>query len=215
MHIAVRWQTLRSELNWTELYNCTSTLQFPTPQCTYTHGRYSAVRAAVVWRWTAIVTAYTIEWLVCITGMESVYCAVRTEYLDSPRGNWRVFTSRYGLNIYIHLEELGECLLRGTDWISRFASRNLESVYFVVRTEYIDSPRETWKVFTSRYGLNIYIHLEELGECLLRGTDWIFSFTSTKVKLAGRTVASVVSPQARVRFRSGLVRCLADKVLLE
>ena len=61
--------------------------------------------------------------------LESVYCAVRTEYIHLEEQ--RVFTARYGLNI--------------------FTSMSLESVYCAVRTE--------------------YIHLGGLGECLLRGTD--------------------------------------------
>jgi hypothetical protein len=165
--------------------------------------------------------------------LESVYCAVRAEYLYLPLGTWRVFTARYVLNIYIYLEEPGESLLRGTCWISIFTSRNLESVYCEVRAEYLYLLRGTWRFFTARYVLNIYIYLEEPGECLLRGTcwisifnleeigdyllrgtEWIFSFTSTTGKLAGRTVAAVVSPQARVRFSSVLVRFLVDRVLL-
>ena len=30
---------------------------------------------------TAIISLYSINWLVCITETESVYCAVRTEYI--------------------------------------------------------------------------------------------------------------------------------------
>ena len=85
-----------------------------------------------MWRWTAIVTTYTIEWLVCITGMESLLHG--TCWIYSPRGTWRVFTARYGLNIFTSRNK--ECLLRGTDWIY--------------------SHRWAWRVFTARYGLNIF-----------------------------------------------------------
>ena len=34
-----------------------------------------------IWEQTAIISLYSINWLVCITGTECVYCAVRTGYL--------------------------------------------------------------------------------------------------------------------------------------
>ena len=34
-----------------------------------------------IWEQTAIISLYSINWLVCITATESVYCAVRTGYL--------------------------------------------------------------------------------------------------------------------------------------
>jgi hypothetical protein len=33
-----------------------------------------------IWQRTAVISLYKISWLVVITEMESVYCAVRTEY---------------------------------------------------------------------------------------------------------------------------------------
>ena len=36
---------------------------------------------------TAIISLYNINWLVCITEMESVYCAVRTDYSNIIRIN--------------------------------------------------------------------------------------------------------------------------------
>jgi hypothetical protein len=34
-----------------------------------------------IWEQTAIISLYSVNWLVCITETECVYCAVRTEYL--------------------------------------------------------------------------------------------------------------------------------------
>jgi hypothetical protein len=34
-----------------------------------------------IWKQTAIISLYTFNWLVCITETESVYCAVRAEYI--------------------------------------------------------------------------------------------------------------------------------------
>jgi hypothetical protein len=33
-----------------------------------------------IWEQTAIISLYSINWLVCITETECVYCAVRTKY---------------------------------------------------------------------------------------------------------------------------------------
>ena len=38
-----------------------------------------------IWEQTAIISLYTINWLVCITGTASVYCAVRTGSLNKIR----------------------------------------------------------------------------------------------------------------------------------
>ena len=35
-----------------------------------------------IWEQTAIISLYNINWLVCITETECVYCAVRTGYLN-------------------------------------------------------------------------------------------------------------------------------------
>jgi len=40
-----------------------------------------------IWEQTAIISLYDINWLVCITEMESVYCAVRTGYLNKTKVN--------------------------------------------------------------------------------------------------------------------------------
>ena len=41
----------------------------------------------VVLRTTAIISLHNINWLVCITETECVYCAVRTEYLNRIQVN--------------------------------------------------------------------------------------------------------------------------------
>jgi len=77
--------------------------------------------------------------------MDSVYCAVRTEYLYLPRGTWRVFTARYGLNINIHLEEFGV-------FTARYGLN-------------INIHLEEFGVFTARYGLNLFIYIDESQTC--------------------------------------------------
>ena len=41
-----------------------------------------------IWEQTAIISLYSIKWLVCITETECVYCAVRTESLNTSRVTW-------------------------------------------------------------------------------------------------------------------------------
>jgi len=79
---------------------------------------------------TAIISLYNINWLVCITETESVYCAVRTESLYTtltfcPHSVFVCFVwiweqtaiiSLYSVNWMVCTTET-ECLLRGTDWV--------------------------------------------------------------------------------------------------
>ena len=50
---------------------------------------HTAVFMCFVWIWeqTAIISLYSINWLVCITETESVYCTVRTGYLSMIQVN--------------------------------------------------------------------------------------------------------------------------------
>ena len=76
-----------------------------------------------IWEQTAIISLYSINWLVCITETECVYCAVRTGYLNVL---WVIcfiwiweqtaIISLYSTNWLVCITET-ECLLRGTDWV--------------------------------------------------------------------------------------------------
>jgi hypothetical protein len=82
-----------------------------------------------IWEQTAINSLYSINWLVCITQTECVYCAVRTEHLTfnnstfCPHSVFMCFVwiweqtaiiSLYSINWLVCITE-SECLLRGTD----------------------------------------------------------------------------------------------------
>ena len=89
-----------------------------------------------IWKQTAIISLYSINWLVFITETECVYCAVRTGSLytasltfsNSTFCPHRVFTCfvwiweqtaiipLYNINWLVCITD-GVCLLRGTDWI--------------------------------------------------------------------------------------------------
>ena len=43
-----------------------------------------------IWEQTAIISLYSINWLVCITETECVYCAVRTDGFDSSYLVWEI-----------------------------------------------------------------------------------------------------------------------------
>ena len=57
---------------------------------------------------TAIISLYSINWLVCITETECVYCAVRTGYLYimffSQHSNFPLSVSFHHCSIFIHLQ---------------------------------------------------------------------------------------------------------------
>ena len=83
-----------------------------------------------IWEQTAIISLYSINWLVFITETECVYCAVRSTFHVLPtqyiyvfcvdlRTNSDYFTVQHWLTCFRNWE--GVCLLRGTFYIPRFA----------------------------------------------------------------------------------------------
>ena len=56
-----------------------------------------------IWQQTAIISLYNINWLVCITETEYVYCAVRTECLNTSRVTWLGHLSADILRLGLHL----------------------------------------------------------------------------------------------------------------
>ena len=83
-----------------------------------------------IWEQTAIISLYSIDWLVFITEMVCVYCAVRSTFYVLPtqcvyvfcvdlRTNSDYFTVRYWLVGFYNWD--GVCLLLGTFYILRSA----------------------------------------------------------------------------------------------
>jgi len=85
-----------------------------------------------IWEQIAIISLYSINWLVCITETECVYCAVRTELLTltnstfCPHSVFMCFVwiweqtaiiSLYSINLFGFYNRGRECLLRGTEWV--------------------------------------------------------------------------------------------------
>jgi hypothetical protein len=90
---------------------------------------------------TAIISLYSINWLVFITETKCVYCAIRTESLtfnNSTFCPYSVFMcfvwiseqtaiiSLYSINWLVFVTET-KCLLRGTDWMCKIFQFNLEA----------------------------------------------------------------------------------------
>jgi hypothetical protein len=81
-----------------------------------------------IWEQTAIISLYSINWLVFITETECVYCAVRTGslYIILVRcfvWIWEqtAIISLYSINWLVFITET-KCLQRGTDWIFKYNS---------------------------------------------------------------------------------------------
>ena len=104
-----------------------------TPYCCILLDNYWHILPVLfVWIWeqTAIISLYSINWLVCITETECVYCAVRTGYLYTILRSAHTLylcvlcgsENRQPLFPYTALTDWFdhrdvECLLRGTDWV--------------------------------------------------------------------------------------------------
>ena len=78
-----------------------------------------------IWEQTAIISTYSINWLVCITETECVSCAVRTGSLYTIlRSAHTVYLSvlcgsQNKQRLFPYNRD-GVCLLRGTDWVFRY-----------------------------------------------------------------------------------------------
>ena len=104
-----------------------------------------------VWMWeqTVIIFLYSINWLVCITETECVYCAVRTGPLYTasltfsnstfcPHSVFMCFMWMWeqtaiiinNISWLVCITET-ECLLRGTDWIFIYHQFNIQQLYFL------------------------------------------------------------------------------------
>ena len=146
-----------------------------------------SVFMCLVWIWeqTAIISLYNINWLVCITETECVYCAVRTEHLTFTNSTFCPHTvfmcfvwiweqtaiiSLYCINWLVCIAET-ECVYCAVRTGSLYTIlRSAHTVYLCVLYGYQNEQRlismynincsifiaETG-VFTARYGLNLKV----------------------------------------------------------
>jgi len=81
---------------------------------------------------TAIISLHNINWLVCITETESVYCAVRTGYLYTILRS--AHTVVFMCFVWIW-EQIAIISLYSINWLVFITE--MESVYYAVRTGYL------------------------------------------------------------------------------
>ena len=153
-----------------------------TASLTFTNSTFCPHRVLMcfVWIWeqTAIISLYSIDWLVFITETECVYCAVRSAFCVLPtqyiyafcvdlRTNSDYFTVQHWLVGFYNWD--GVCLLRGTFYILRSAHTHCIYVFCV-------DLRTNSDYFTVQHWLVGFYNWD--GVCLLSGTDWIFKYSS-------------------------------------
>ena len=80
-----------------------------------------------IWQQTAIISLYSINWLVCITETECVYCAVIQVICFVWISEQTAIISLYSINWLVFITEMG--LLRGTGWIFKYNSRSYFRVF--------------------------------------------------------------------------------------
>ena len=127
-----------------------------------------------IWEQTAIISLYSINWLVFITETECVYCAVRTGslyiILRSARTVYlcvlcvwiweqTAIISLYSINWLVFITET-ECLLRGTDWVFIYNSTFCPHRVFMC---FVWISEQT--AITSLYNINWLVFMTEM-ECV-------------------------------------------------
>ena len=123
-----------------------------------------------IWEQTAIISLYSIDWLVFVTETECDYCAVRSTFYVLPtqciyvfcvdlRTNSDYFTVQHWLVGFYNRD--GECLLRGT-----FCPHTVFMCFVWI-----------WEqtAIISLYSINWLVGFYNRDRvCLLRGTSWVF-----------------------------------------
>ena len=93
-----------------------------------------------IWEQTAIISLYRVNWLVCITETECVYCAVRTEnwiFTNSTFCPYSVFTCFVWI-----WEQTAVISLYNINWL--VCITETECVYCAVRTEHLTFTNSTF-----------------------------------------------------------------------
>ena len=135
-----------------------------------------------IWEQTAIISLYNINWLVCITETECVYCAVRTEHLIFTNST---FCPHSVFICFVWIwEQTAVISLNTINWL--VCITETECVYYSVRTEHLTFTNSTfcphnifmcfvwiWEqtAIISLYNINWLVCIKDR-VCLLRGTDW-------------------------------------------
>ena len=93
-----------------------------------------------IWEQTAIISLYSINWLVCITETECVYCAVRTEHLTFTNST---FCPHSVFMCFVWISEQTAIIsLYNINWL--VCITETECVYCAVRTEHLTFTNSTF-----------------------------------------------------------------------
>jgi len=103
-----------------------------------------------IWEQTAIISLYSINWLVCITETESVYCAVRTGYLYTILRS--AHTAVFMCFVWIS-EQTAIISLYSIDGLVCITER--ENVYCAVRTGYLYTIQDKFSRHTLKTALPV------------------------------------------------------------
>jgi len=121
---------------------------------------------------TAIISLYSINWLVCITETECVYCAVRTGSIYIIQvmcfvwiSEQTLIISLYSINWLVFITET-ECV---------YCAVRTGSLYIIQVMCFVCIWEQT--AIISLYIINWLVFITET-ECLLRGMDWVFKYIS-------------------------------------
>ena len=93
-----------------------------------------------IWEQTAIISLYSINWLVCITQTECAYCAVRTEHLTFTNST---FCPHSVFMCFVWIwEQTAIISLYNINWL--ICITETECVYCAVRTEHLTFTNSTF-----------------------------------------------------------------------
>jgi hypothetical protein len=131
-----------------------------------------------IWEQTAIISLYSIDWLVFVTETESVYCAVRSTFYVLPTQCIYVFCVDLRTNSYYFTVQ--HWLVGFCNWDGVFTAR------YVLHSTFC--PHSVFMCFVWIWEQTAIISLYSIdwlvgfynwdGVCLLRGTDWVFIYNS-------------------------------------
>jgi ribosomal protein S26 len=186
--LVAKWKRVYSQACWVWLANywnihLATAVTVRTARLTFNNSTFCPRSVFMCFVWiseqTAIISLYSINWLLFITETVCVYCAVRTGSLNI-RSAHKVYLcglcgseKKQPLFPYTALTDWflytdGVCFLRGTSWIFKYTFRP-HSVFMC----FVCISEQT--AIISQYNINWLVFIPET-ECLLRGTNWIFKY---------------------------------------
>ena len=150
---------------------------------------HTAVFTCFVWIWeqTAIISLYSISWLVCITETECVYCAVRTGSLNiillsAPHPVFMCFVWIWEQTAIISLYSINwlDCITETECVYCAVWTGFLNIILLYAHTAVFMCSVWIWEqtAIISLYNIKWLVFITDT-ECLLRGTDWVFKYNST------------------------------------